>query len=598
MDPFYVKVDEIKHTVEEKNYELSLSLYSVLIETFTEPYHEFEIKRLNLDKLMATVSKKYFKRQLDENITYCQDMIKNNDVEQAKIYLDKAKKSLGNLNSKFIISQKIKLRKLKKEIAILETPLDVYPEPDLDECIDDKLVQTIIPEFDEKYYKATSELVDGSLKQNGYSRIKIIPESLILENIYRSFDHLYYKIHNDPEDEPALLSLIFVKVESSKGNINLRYPEVDYKPMEQMGSAERHVILNDVVHFPIRIFKHLLTTMAQKDYESFRITTEIFEDLLVKVFPHAEILQHPLRVKSGAKQMEIDAHGIILLKKSLYQTQLPGLRSDHIYFLTQANLQPFIDFEDKKYFAYISAKKETIENYDSPKQKHGFFSRQSKIGFIITPLLFISALAAFLNQELLTPFLIFDSVLAILTVGHGIFQKIFGEAELYRISEWCILSRDIRKWDKVFGFLADEHTINLISAECSNFGNHQTLRDPKKFTLPFLHNFSLKMFLKRKKLQKYYIDPATTKIKTKSKEFGQKIKEKTIKISTTLKKKPSRSPHPPKFKIKHVRDRGKSTTFSSTKPKMHIKKRRKLPSPSPLSRNSIKLTSINSFLED
>jgi hypothetical protein len=601
MDPFYLKVDEIKKNIEEKKYEISLSLYDILTETFTEPYHEYEIKRLNLDKLLNKVSKKFFKIKMDEDISLCQDMIKNNDTEQAKFYLGKAQKSSDNLKNKFITSQKIKIRKLKKEIGILEEPLEVYPEPELEELVENNHIHKKIPEFDEKYYKDISEFVDRSLKHNGYSRIKIIPESLILDNIYNSFDHLYYKIHKDCEEEPALLSLVFLKIESSKGNINLRYPEVDYKPDGKLGNKERSLILNNVVHFPIRIFKHLLNSMEQKDYETFRITTEIFEDLFVKVFPRAEILQHPLRVKSGSKQMEIDVHGIILLKKSLYRNQLPGLRSDHIYFLTQENLQNFISFQDKKYNAYISAKKEAIENYETPKQKHSFFSRQSKIGFIITPLLFISALLSFLNQELLKPFLIFDSFLIILTVGHAIFQKIFGESELFRISKWCILSRDIKKWENVFVFLSDEKTIKLIISECSNFGNHKMLRDPKKFSIPFLHNFSLRMFLKRKKLQKYYIHPVTTKIKTKSRAVGQKIKEKSIKIATTIKnKKPSLSSPKlkPKLKIKKTRESVKSPTFTLIKPKIQVKRRSKIPSSSLVSRKSIKITSINSFLED
>jgi len=199
----------------------------------------------------------------------------------------------------------------------------------IEEILDDIQTKIEIPEFDTQYYKETSKSMDLILKQNGYSRIKIIPESDMLSNIYNSFDHLYYKIHNDSDKEPALISLIFLKIESCTGNIKLRYPKVDYEPDGKLGRNEKDTISNDVVNFPIRIFKHLLTSMQQSDYKSFRITTEIFEDLFVKVFPRAEVLQHPLRVKNGANLMEIDVHAIILLiiitylSNKLYMNEFP-----------------------------------------------------------------------------------------------------------------------------------------------------------------------------------------------------------------------------------------------------------------------------------
>ncbi len=593
MDPFYSKVDEIKQNVGENNFEFALELYHGLTETFCEPYHEYEIKRLGLDKLMNGVSKKYLKLRIDENISQCQDMIENNDRDQAEFYLDQAQKNFTDLNDPFLIKHRNQIRKLRKVLEIPEEPPETYQEPEFEEILENNNYNTI-PEFDVEYYKETSEVMDSMLKQNGYLRIRIVPESTILSNVYNSFDYLYYKIHNDSDKEPALISLLFLKIESCQGNIKMRYPKVDYKSDGKLKSKEKNTILNDVVNFPIRIFKHLLTSMEQNDYKSFRITTEIFEDLFVKVFPKAQILQHPLRVKNGAKQMEIDAHAILLLKNSLYLDSLPGLSADHIYFLIQDKIQEFINFQDKKYFAYITAKNEAMQNYEEPNQKHKFFTRQSKIGFIVTPLLLISALLSYFNQDLLTMFLILDTVIILLSVGHGIFQLIFGKSELYRVSEWCILSRDIKKWDDVFRFILDEQTVNLISAECSNFDNPIRLRDSKKFSLPFLHNFSLRMFLKRKKLQKYYINPVTTKIKSNSREINQEVKEQYTRISSKVKIK-SRKPNEKVKRAKRAK-RVKTSIFNSNKPK--IPAMRKIKSVSSNPRKSVKITSINSFMDD
>ena len=597
MDPFYIKVEEIKENVGKKNYGIVLDLYNELTEIFTEPYHEYEIKRLGLDKLLNGVSKKYFKLRLNDNMSLCRQMIENNEIERAKDYLNEAQKNLDSIHDPFLVKQKIQLKKLRKRLEIKEQPLETYPEPEFEDFIQSAQSQKTIPEFDPLYFKETSEFMNGTLKQNGYSRIKIIPESNILSNIYKNFDHLYYKIHKDSDNVPALISLVFIKIESCQGNIKLRYPKVDYKSREKLSNSKKNEILNDVVNFPIRIFKHLLTSMEQTDYKTFRITTEIFEDLFVKVFPRAKILQHPLRLKNGANQMEIDCHGIIVLKNSLYSDSLPGLRSDHIYFLTRDKIQDFINFQDKKYFAYISAKKVALQNYEEPKQKHGFFGRQSKIGFIATPILLISALLSFLNQDLLTPFLIIDAILTLAVVGHGVFQLIFGKSELYRISEWCILSRDFEKWENVFRFIPDEKIINLISAECSNFDNPTRLRDPKKISVPFLHNFSLRMFLKRKKLQKYYIYPATTKIKSKSREVNRKVKEQYTRISSKISTKLSNASIPkPKIKMKKRKERVKTSIFKSNKPKIQAMRKPKSILTNPI--KSVKLTSINSFLDD
>ncbi len=594
MDTFYSKVDEIKQNVGEKNYPIALDLYHALTETFCEPYHEYEIKRLGLDKLMNGVSKKYLRLRLDENISLSQEMLEKNETDQAKYFLDEAQKKFQDLNDPFLIKHRIQIRKIRKGLEILEEPLEIYPEPEFEEIFEKRN----IPEYDVNNFNESSKVMDSVLKQNGYSRIKIVPESDILSNVYNCFDHLYYKIHEDSDEEPALISLLFLKIESCQGEIKLRYPKVDYKSEGKLKSKEKNVISNDVVNFPIRIFKHLLTSMEQSDYKTFRITAEIFEDLFVKVFPRAQILQHPLRVKNGAKMMEIDAHAVILLKNSLYLDSLPGLRSDHIYFLTQDNIQEFLDFQDKKYFAYISAKNEAMQNYEEPNQKYGFFTRQSKIGFIITPLLLLSALFSYLNQDLLTLFLILDSVIIILSVGHGIFQLIFGKSELFRVSEWCILSRDRNKWKNVFKFILDEQTINLISAECSNFDKATRLRDPKKFSIPFLHNFSLRMFLKGKRLQKYYIDPATTKIKSKSREVNRKVKEQYTKISSKVSTQLSNISIPkPKIKLRKEKiKRVKTSIFKSNRPK--IKTMGKIKSISSNTIKSVKLTSINSFMED
>ena len=356
--------------------------------------------------------------------------------------------------------------------------------------------------------------------------------------------------------------------------------------MGKLSKKEKNQITNETVNFPIRILRHLITTMEQDDYKSFRITTEIFEDLFVKVLPSAKILQHPLRVKYGKNQPEIDAHAIILLKKSLVSEALPGLKSDHIYFLTQENLQKFIDFQDKKYKAYISAKIETIENYEKPKQKQEFFGRQSKIGLITTPLYIISALISFFNQDLVGFIIVVDILITLFILGHGLFQKFFGTSELYRISRWSILTRDKKKWEQVFSYVPDNETIELISAECSNFKKPQRLRNPEKFSIPFLHNFGLRAFLKRKKLQKYYIEPTATKIKSVGKKTKIIAKKGYTKISTGI---ANISIPKPKKKIK-IKKIGK------IKPKLKITNKMKPITHNPI--NTLKSKSINSFLED
>ena len=102
------------------------------------------------------------------------------------------------------------------------------------------------------------------------------------------------------------------------------------------------------------------------------------------------------------------------------------------------------------------------------------------------------------------------------------------------------------------------------------------------------------MFLKRKKLQKHYIVPATTKIKSKSRAVGHKVKEQYTRISTKLS-----NFSIPKSKIKMKRQRRekvKPALFRSNKPKIQAMK--KIKPISSKQRTSVKLTSINSFLED
>jgi hypothetical protein len=78
-------------------------------------------------------------------------MIRKNDIERARYFLDESQKILDGIKDPLLIKQKIQLKKIRNQLEIPE-------EPEFDEIEEDMSIKQEIPEFDTKYYNESYPL--------------------------------------------------------------------------------------------------------------------------------------------------------------------------------------------------------------------------------------------------------------------------------------------------------------------------------------------------------------------------------------------------------------------------------------------------------